>query len=194
MGELFSNMNCLRLIPAFSVALRPMRVPNPAAGMITDTFMEDYVRSRNDETRAQILEPTSYTRSTSGISQFSRERAGVTRHPWCMSTIGPLLAIQLLLSSSQAVPNSETKLRTTVPLVVLPTSVTDGRGRSITGLEASDFTVLENGKAKTIHVDPRGLGAPPIFLVLTIQMSGMNSGVLSKLQKMGGLIAEGVVG
>ena len=111
-----------------------------------------------------------------------------------MSTIGPLLAIQLLLSSSQAVPNSETKLRTTVPLVVLPTSVTDGRGRSITGLEASDFTVLENGKAKTIHVDPPGLGAPPIFLVLTIQMSGMNSGVLSKLQKMGGLIAEGVVG
>src|SRR5436309_15708726 len=107
------------------------------------------------------------------FSQSSRERACVTRHPSCMSTIGPLLAMQLLLSSSQAVPNSETKLRTTVPLVVLQTSVTDGHGRAITGLEASDFTGPEHGKAKTIHVDPTGLGVPPIFLVLAIQISGM---------------------
>ena len=35
-GAPSSSMNCLRLVPAFS---RPMRVPSPAAGRMTETFM-----------------------------------------------------------------------------------------------------------------------------------------------------------
>src|SRR5579871_3899780 len=37
-GAPSSSMNCLRLVPDFS---RPMRVPNPAAGRMTETFMRE---------------------------------------------------------------------------------------------------------------------------------------------------------
>lgn len=40
MGEPLSNINCFRLIPAFSGVLLPIRVPSPAAGMMTETFMK----------------------------------------------------------------------------------------------------------------------------------------------------------
>src|SRR5271157_1866699 len=39
MGEPSSSMNCLRLVPVFSADPFPMRVPRPAAGNITATFM-----------------------------------------------------------------------------------------------------------------------------------------------------------
>src|SRR5262252_7916162 len=39
MGEPSSSMNCLRLVPAFSAGVLPIRVPNPAAGKMTATFM-----------------------------------------------------------------------------------------------------------------------------------------------------------
>src|SRR6516162_8507039 len=39
MGEPSSSMNCLRLVPAFSAVPFPIRVPRPAAGNITATFM-----------------------------------------------------------------------------------------------------------------------------------------------------------
>ncbi len=38
-GAPSSSMNCLRLVPDFS---RPMRVPKPAAGRMTETFMVVY--------------------------------------------------------------------------------------------------------------------------------------------------------
>src|SRR5579863_3152956 len=41
MGAPSSSMNCLRLVPDFS---RPMRVPRPAAGSMTETF----IRRSND--------------------------------------------------------------------------------------------------------------------------------------------------
>ncbi len=43
-GEPSSSMNCLRLVPAFSAELRPMRVPRPAAGSMTATFMSIHLR------------------------------------------------------------------------------------------------------------------------------------------------------
>src|SRR4051794_19302323 len=39
MGEPSSSMNCLREVPAFSAGPFPMRVPNPAAGKMTATFI-----------------------------------------------------------------------------------------------------------------------------------------------------------
>ena len=39
-GDPSSSMNCLRLVPAFSGTARPMRVPSPAAGRMTVTFIQ----------------------------------------------------------------------------------------------------------------------------------------------------------
>src|SRR5262249_23694718 len=38
-GEPSSSMNCLRLVPACAAELFPIRVPKPAAGSMTATFM-----------------------------------------------------------------------------------------------------------------------------------------------------------
>src|SRR5690242_13471698 len=39
MGAPSSSMNCFRLVPAVSADVRPMRVPSPAAGIMTATFI-----------------------------------------------------------------------------------------------------------------------------------------------------------
>ena len=46
-------------------------------------------------------------------------------------------------------------IRTEVPLVVLPVTVTDSRGKSIDGLTVADFVVLDNGKPRQAQVDAR---------------------------------------
>ena len=52
MGDPSSSMNCLRLVPAFSGTARPMRVPKPAAGRITETFIAQFTGRAGSDTRA----------------------------------------------------------------------------------------------------------------------------------------------
>ena len=85
-------------------------------------------------------------------------------------------------------------IRTTVPLVQIPTSVTDRNGHPIYGLTASDFIVLDNGSERTIQVDPNDSGLAPIALVVAIQTSDLSSAALAKIQKVGSMITGAVVG
>src|SRR5581483_10818542 len=55
-GDPFSSINCFLLTPSFSGDLRPMRVPRPAAGMMTDTFMMNG-RNRPDFPRTYMIKP-----------------------------------------------------------------------------------------------------------------------------------------
>ena len=57
MGAPSSSMNCLRLVPDFS---RPMRVPKPAAGRMTETFM-----------RTTIVRESPPLQAGTGLSTFS---------------------------------------------------------------------------------------------------------------------------
>jgi hypothetical protein len=54
-------------------------------------------------------------------------------------------------------------------LVLVPTTVTDARGRTIDGLETTDFMVLDNGKPQKLTVDTIGTGVAPIALVVAVQ-------------------------
>ena len=79
-------------------------------------------------------------------------------------------------------------------LVLVPTTVTDARGRTVDGLEATDFMVLDNGKPRTVTVDTIGTGVAPIALVIAVQSSGISKAVLDKVSKIGAMIQPLVTG
>ncbi len=85
-------------------------------------------------------------------------------------------------------------IRTTVPLVVVPTSVTDRSGHPVYGLNADDFVVLDNGTERVAHVDTSDGAPPPVALAVVVQTSGVSSAALAKIQKVGAMIPEAVVG
>jgi VWFA-related protein len=85
-------------------------------------------------------------------------------------------------------------IRTSVPLVVLPATVTDRSGHFLTDLSASDFVVLDDGKPATIHLDDVDLQTSPVALVMAIQTSDISSSALAKIRKTGAMISQAVAG
>jgi VWFA-related protein len=79
-------------------------------------------------------------------------------------------------------------------LVLVPATVTDAKGRFIDGLEASDFLVLDNGRAQKVAVDTMATGVAPIALVIAVQSSGISVAVLEKVRKIGVMIQPLVTG
>jgi VWFA-related protein len=101
-----------------------------------------------------------------------------------------LIVTQILPAQQQP----ETIIRTNVPLVVLPATVTDRLGNYLTGLKASDFIVLDDGKPRPVHVDDADLDIRPLALVVVIQTNDISRSALAKIVKTGTLIADGVMG
>jgi VWFA-related protein len=82
-------------------------------------------------------------------------------------------------------------IRTTVPLVVVHTTVTDARGRYIDGLNASDFRLSDDGKLQRIESDTI---YEPISLVLVNQTNEIAKAALAKVRKIGPTIEPLVTG
>jgi VWFA-related protein len=87
-----------------------------------------------------------------------------------------------------------TTIRTTVPLVTIPVSVTDANGNPLDGIAASDFVLLENGKRQQVKVDVLEAGLSPISLVAVVQTSNMSLAAVEKIKKIGSMIPLAVVG
>jgi len=88
----------------------------------------------------------------------------------------------------------QTTIRTTVPLVVLPASVTDTNGHFVYGLRASDFLVLDNGEPRPVRVDDPDAAVAPLALLVLIQTSDLSRSALLKIKKVGSMIPEAVAG
>jgi VWFA-related protein len=88
----------------------------------------------------------------------------------------------------------ETTIRTDVPLVVLPVSITDRNGRFVYGLASSDFLLLDDGKPRAVRVDSADSELAPLALVVLIQTSDISQSALLKIRKVGTMIQEAVVG
>jgi VWFA-related protein len=85
-------------------------------------------------------------------------------------------------------------IRTTVPLVTVPVSVTDRHGRAIYDVDRSDFVVLDDGKPRRVRVDIADAGLAPIAFVTLIQTTDISLSALAKIRKVGAMIPEAVVG
>lgn len=105
-------------------------------------------------------------------------------------------AVGCFLSSLMAISLSaqQTTIHTTVPLVTVPVSVTDRHGHFVSGLKASNFLLLDDGKARPVRVDITDFGLAPVALVTVIQTSNISLSALAKIKKVGAMIPEAVVG
>jgi VWFA-related protein len=79
-------------------------------------------------------------------------------------------------------------------LVMVPTTVTDKKGRSIDALDVSSFVLLDNGRVRRITVDTLATGVAPIALVVAVQSSGISAAALEKVRKIGSMIQPLVTG
>jgi VWFA-related protein len=97
-------------------------------------------------------------------------------------------ALALILAAQE--PQFDVQSR----LVLVPVTVTDGKGRAVDGLGAADFVLLDNGRRQSTTVDTFATGVAPIALVVAVQSSGISESVLAKVQKIGGMIQPLVTG
>ena len=106
-----------------------------------------------------------------------------------MRSAGLLLPIACALAC--LAPAQETTLKTTVPLVVAPTTVTTRDGHYVHGLTAADLLLLDNNVPRKIQVDELTM---PISLVIAVQSSQNAWAALDKIKKVGSLIEPLVAG
>ncbi|HEY6342445.1 MAG TPA: VWA domain-containing protein [Bryobacteraceae bacterium] len=86
--------------------------------------------------------------------------------------LATLLATLLLATAARA------QFKSTVPLVVAPTSVTDAKGHYVDGLTTQDLVLYDNDVPQPIQMD---WTAYPIDLVVAVQTSSNSGAVLDKL-------------
>jgi VWFA-related protein len=83
------------------------------------------------------------------------------------------------------------QFKSTVPLVVAPTTVTDSKGHFVDGLEARDLVLYDNNVAQKIQMD---WTTYPIDLVIAVQTSANSGAVIDKLGGSGILFAQLLAG
>jgi VWFA-related protein len=100
-------------------------------------------------------------------------------HPALLVSIYLLPA---LLAAQQPV------FRANVPVVLIPVSVTDAKGHYIDGLQATDFTLLDNGAPREIQIDTSDTVSAPVAVVIAIQANERSAAALGKIRRTGSMI------
>ena len=78
-----------------------------------------------------------------------------------------------------------------VNVVIAPTTVVDKSGNYVNGLSLQDFTLYDNGKAQRITAD---VSYEPMSIVIAVQDSANLNDILPKIQRIGLLMDNMVVG
>lgn len=97
----------------------------------------------------------------------------------------------LFLLGALCLAAQEPVIRTTVPLVLLPVSVTDQKGKPVDGLTEQDFLVADDGKRVKHTLE---ITNEPISLVVAVQTSSAAGPALAKIQRVGSMFEPLVVG
>lgn len=80
------------------------------------------------------------------------------------------------------------------PLVVVPVSVSDQKHKSIDGLTADDFVLLDNGVPRSVRVDPAGVYESRISVVVVVETGEASKAALLKIKNVGSLIDGYITG
>src|SRR5437899_4823307 len=88
----------------------------------------------------------------------------------------------------------DTVIRTNVPLVFVPVTVTDKKGKPIDGLTVDNFVLSDDGARQKIRVDTSDTVLAPVSLVIAMQCSGIAAAELAKIQRVGGMIQPLITG
>ena len=79
------------------------------------------------------------------------------------------------------------QFRSTVPLVVAPTTIKDAKGHLVDGLEPSDLRLFDNNVLRPIQAD---IAIFPISLVVAVETSESSKAILNKLSDSGILFSQ----
>jgi hypothetical protein len=103
------------------------------------------------------------------------------------------LAILLLLAGRLSAQESRFNVQSR--MVLVPTAVTDARGRTVDGLGALDFPCPgQRESAERAIVDTIDAGVAPIALVIAVPSSGVSAAAVEKLQRIGSVIQPLITG
>jgi VWFA-related protein len=83
--------------------------------------------------------------------------------------------------------SAQAQFKSTVPLVIAPTTVTDSKGHYIDGLTIEDLILYDNSVPQPIHME---FSVYPIDLVVAIQTSENSGAVIDKLGRSGILFTQ----
>ena len=97
-------------------------------------------------------------------------------------------AAAVILLTACAAP---AQFKSNVPLVVVPTTITDAKGRYVEGLAADDLVLYDNNVPQPIQVDAE---VSPISLVVAVQASANSAAVIDKLGNSGVLLSQLLAG
>jgi VWFA-related protein len=100
-----------------------------------------------------------------------------------LRVFGMRAALFCLLTACAAWP----QFRSTVPLVVAPATIKDGRGRMVDGLDPADLVLYDNNVPRPIHAD---VAVYPISLVVAVESSESSKAILDKLGSSGILFSQ----
>lgn len=103
-----------------------------------------------------------------------------------------LCALALLLAAQAA--GQDATIRTHVPLVIAPATVTTRSGRYVDGLSTSDFVLLEDGKPRPFEMDTSDIAMTPLSVVIAIEANDYARAALAKIRKTGSMIQPLVTG
>jgi VWFA-related protein len=78
--------------------------------------------------------------------------------------------------------------------VQVPVIVTEKNGRSVDGLVAHDFKLLDNGVPQPVSADDFDSGLAPISLAIAIQTAGISMPALAEIRRAGGMIEPLITG
>jgi len=89
----------------------------------------------------------------------------------------------------------EPTIRTNVPLVLVPVSVTDAKGKSIDGLGPEDFVLYDDSvPQKGVRMDTSDTVLAPVAIAIAIQSSGISEPALASIHRVGSMIQPLVAG
>src|SRR5215472_838658 len=95
------------------------------------------------------------------------------------------MRVALLLALAAGTASAQFK--STVPLLVSPVTVTDGRGHFVDGLTAADLALYDNNVPQKVQLD---IAIHPISLVVAIEANSASIAVLDKLGRSGALFTD----
>jgi VWFA-related protein len=95
---------------------------------------------------------------------------------------------------SVASPAQEPTFRTSAPVVLVPVTVADRKGKFVETLKAEDFVLLSDGKAKAFHLDSAESVSAPLAIVIAVQTNDISATANLKVRRIGSLIQPLITG
>ncbi len=99
-----------------------------------------------------------------------------------------------LLSISTEGRAQEPTFRTSAPVVLVPVTVTDRKGKFVEGLAPEDFALTSDGALKQFHMDAAESVSAPLAIVIAVQTNDLSLATNQKVRKVGSLIQPLITG